>query len=206
MQNHPHLYGLVNNGAYGQAGAVEDLSRTALREQFETNVFGTHELTQKLMPLFRKQNRGRIVQISSVLGVVALPMRGAYNASKFALEGLTDTQRLELKDTAITLSLIEPGAIETRFRANGLHYFEKHIDEANSVYKQHYKSLRQRLTRKENAKFTEQPERVSRDILHALTAPKPKIRYRITIPTIIASKLKRLLSDRMMDRITGNKG
>jgi len=98
MQNHPHLYGLVNNGAYGQAGAVEDLSRTALREQFETNVFGTHELTQKLMPLFRKQNRGRIVQISSVLGVVALPMRGAYNASKFALEGLTDTQRLELKN------------------------------------------------------------------------------------------------------------
>jgi len=79
-KNHPNLYGLVNNGAYGQAGAVEDLSRSALRAQFETNVFGTHELTQKLIPLFRKNNQGRIVQISSVLGVIALPMRGAYNS------------------------------------------------------------------------------------------------------------------------------
>lgn len=206
QQNHPALYALVNNGAYGQAGAVEDLSRAALREQFETNVFGTHELTQKLMPTFRKQNRGRVIQISSVLGVIALPMRGAYNASKFALEGLTDTQRLELRGTNIKFSLVEPGAIETRFRANGIHYFEKHIDEQNSAFKEQYQQLRKRLNRKENVRFTEQPERVSRDILHALTARNPKIRYRITIPTIIGAKLKRLLSDRMMDRISGNNG
>jgi len=205
-QNHPKLYGLVNNGAYGQAGAVEDLSREALRAQFETNVFGTHELTQKLMPLFRAQNQGRIIQISSVLGIIALPMRGAYNASKFALEGLTDTQRLELWGTNIKFSLIEPGAIETRFRANGVFHFEKHIDEHNSVFRGQYHHLRKRLNRKENARFTEQPQRVSRDILHALTAKHPKIRYRITIPTIIGAKLKRLLSDRMMDRISGNKG
>lgn len=206
QQTHPRLYALVNNGAYGQAGAVEDLSREALREQFETNLFGTHELTQKLMPIFRQHNEGRIIQISSVLGVIALPMRGAYNASKFALEGLTDTQRLELQNTNIKFSLIEPGAIETRFRANGVHYFEKHIDEKNSVFKNQYQHLRRRLNRKENARFTEQPERVSQDILHALTAAKPKIRYRITIPTIIGAKLKRLLSDRMMDRISGNSG
>lgn len=205
-QNHRNLYGLVNNGAYGQAGAVEDLSRSALREQFETNLFGTHELTQKLMPLFRKQNLGRIVQISSVLGVIALPMRGAYNASKFALEGITDTQRLELQGTNIKMSLVEPGAIETRFRANSLRYFEKHIDADGSHFKQQYQSLRNRLNRQENARFTLQVERVSRDIYHALTATHPKVRYRITIPTIIGAKLKRLLSDRMMDKITGNNG
>jgi len=203
---HPKLYGLVNNGAYGQAGAVEDLSRDALREQFETNLFGTHELTQKLIPLFRKNNIGRIVQVSSVLGVIALPMRGAYNASKFALEGLTDTQRLELIDTNIKIILIEPGAIETKFRENCLHYFNKNIDEENSLYKNQYRAMKERLNRKEGAKFTAPAERVSKDIYHALSSPKPKIRYRITTPTVIGAKLKRLLSDRMMDKISANKG
>ncbi len=205
-ENHPDLYGLVNNGAYGQAGAVEDLSRQALRDQFETNVFGTHQLTQKLIPLFRKNNIGRIVQISSVLGVIALPMRGAYNASKFALEGLTDTQRLELIDTNIKISLIEPGAIETKFRDNCLHYFNKNIDSENSLYKKQYVTMQERLNRKGPSKFTAPASRVSKDILHALTSAKPKIRYRITTPTVIGAKLKRLLSDRMMDKISANKG
>lgn len=205
-QNHPNLYGLVNNGAYGQAGAVEDLTRQTLRNQFETNVFGTHELTQKILPIFRKNNEGRIVQISSVLGVIALPMRGAYNASKFALEGLSDTQRLELHNTNIKISLIEPGAITTKFRENCVHYFEKNIDEENSLYKTQYQQMKTRLERKEKSKFEEPASRVSTDILHALSSKKPKIRYRITIPTIIGAKLKRLLSDRMMDKISANKG
>ena len=205
-EHHSDLYGLVNNGAYGQAGAVEDLSRDALRKQFETNVFGTHELTQKIIPLFRNNGRGRIVQISSVLGVIALPMRGAYNASKFALEGLTDTQRLELIDTNIQISLIEPGAIETKFRENCLHYFMKHIDSENSLYKKQYSMMQERLNRKGPNKFTAPTERVSKDILHALTSNKPKIRYRITTPTVIGAKLKRILTDRMMDKISANKG
>jgi len=205
-KHHPNLYGLVNNGAYGQAGAVEDLSRQALREQFETNVFGTHELTQKIIPIFRNNNVGRIVQISSVLGVIALPMRGAYNASKFALEGLTDTQRLELIDTNIKISLIEPGAIETKFRENCLIYFNKHIDGEKSLYKDQYLTMKERLNRKGPSKFTAPVERVSKDILHALTANKPKIRYRITTPTVIGTKLKRILTDRMMDKISSNKG
>ena len=205
-EHHSDLYGLVNNGAYGQAGAVEDLSRQALRDQFETNLFGTHELTQKLMPIFRKNNIGRIVQISSVLGVIALPMRGAYNASKFALEGLTDTQRLELIDTNIKISLIEPGAIETKFRDNCLHYFNKNIDADNSLYKSQYQSMEERLNRKGPSKFTAPASRVSKDILHALSSSKPKIRYRITTPTVIGAKLKRLLPDRIMDKISANKG
>jgi len=205
-QHHPGLYGLVNNGAYGQAGAVEDLSRQALREQFETNVFGTHELTQKIIPLFRNNGCGRIIQISSVLGVIALPMRGAYNASKFALEGLTDTQRLELVDTNIKISLIEPGAIDTKFRENCLHYFKKHIDGENSLYKKQYLTMQERLNRKGPSKFTAPAERVSKDILHALTSDKPKIRYRITTPTVVGAKLKRILTDRMMDKISAGKG
>ena len=205
-QKHPKLYGLVNNGAYGQAGAVEDLSRQALRDQFETNVFGTHDLTQKIIPLFRDNNQGRIVQISSVLGFIALPMRDAYNASKFALEGLTDTQRLELIDTNIKISQIEPGAIETKFRDNCLHYFMKNIDGENSLYKKQYLAMQERLNRKGPDKFTAPASRVSKDILHALTSNRPKIRYRITTPTIIGAKLKRLLTDRMMDKISSSKG
>ena len=205
-QNHPDLYGLVNNGAYGQGGAVEDLSRQALREQFETNVFGTHELTQKIVPLFHKNNIGRIVQISSVLGFIALPMRGAYNASKFALEGLTDTQRLELSETNIKVSLIQPGPIETKFRSNSLRYFLKHVDPESSRYKKQYLAMEKRLNSKSPAKFTEPAQRVSEDILHALISDKPKIRYRITTPTIVGAKLKRFLTDRMMDKISTKKG
>ena len=205
-QNHPDLYGLVNNGAYGQGGAVEDLSRQALREQFETNVFGTHELTQKIVPLFHKNNIGRIVQISSVLGFIALPMRGAYNASKFALEGLTDTQRLELSETNIKVSLIQPGPIETKFRANSLKYFLKHVDPESSRYKEQYLAMEKRLNSKSPAKFTEPAQRVSEDILHALISDKPKIRYRITTPTIVGAKLKRFLTDRMMDKVSTKKG
>ena len=112
------LYALFNNGAYGQAGAVEDLTRDMLREQFETNLFGTHELTNLLIPVMRRQGEGRIIQNSSVLGFVSLKYRGAYNASKYALEGLTDTLRMELKGSGIYISLIEPGPIETSFRKN----------------------------------------------------------------------------------------
>ena len=119
------IYALFNNGAYGQPGAVEDLSRDVLRAQFETNLFGTAELTNRIIPVMRKQGFGRIIMNSSVLGLVALPYRGAYSASKFALEGLTDTLRLELAGSGISVSLIEPGPITSRFRANSLEVFRR---------------------------------------------------------------------------------
>ena len=105
------LTALFNNGAYGQPGAVEDLSRAVLREQLETNLLGTHELTTRVLPMMRAQGHGRIVQNSSVLGLAALPYRGAYVCSKFALEGLTDTLRQELTGSGIHISLIQPGPI-----------------------------------------------------------------------------------------------
>lgn len=199
-ENASDIYGLVNNGAYGQPGAVEDLTRDALIEQFQTNVFGTHSLTQKLIPLFRKNNSGRIIQISSVLGFVGLPMRGAYNSSKFALEGLSDTMRVELRDTNIKVSIIEPGPIESKFRPNAYKAFAKHIDAENSVYAHLYAKVHDRLHRKENAQFTLPPSAVAKCVLHALESKRPKIRYWVTVPTIVMGVLKRILPERLMDK------
>jgi len=136
---------LFNNGAFGQPGAVEDLTRDVLRFQFETNLFGTHELTNLIIPLMRKQGHGRIIYNSSVLGFVAMTYRGAYNASKFALEGLADTLRLELYDTNIHISLIEPGPIRSDFRKNAFALYKKNIDPTHSYHKETYKTMEDRL-------------------------------------------------------------
>jgi len=199
-ENASNIYGLVNNGAYGQPGAVEDLTRDALVEQYQTNVFGTHSLTQKLIPLFRENDAGRIIQISSVLGFIGLPMRGAYNSSKFALEGLSDTMRVELRDTNIKVIIIEPGPIESKFRPNAYKAFAKHIDEKNSVYSHLYAKVYDRLHSKKNAQFTLPPSAVAKCVLHALESKRPKIRYWVTIPTIVMGVLKRILPERLMDK------
>ncbi len=193
---------LFNNGAYGQPGAVEDLPTDALRQQFEVNLFGWHSLTRRVVALMRQQNNGVIVQNSSVLGLVTLPYRGAYNASKFALEGLTDTLRQELSDTNINVCLIEPGPITSKFRDNALVAFEKYIDIDSSAHKQHYEKQRQRLSAtKGQQPFTLGPEAVYVKLKHAITAKRPKPRYYVTFPTYLFGYLKRIVSTRMMDRI-----
>ncbi|EDN66663.1 conserved hypothetical protein [Beggiatoa sp. PS] len=196
------LYGLFNNGAYGQSGAVEDLSREALRQQFETNFFGTHELTCQVLPVMRQQGEGRIIQNSSILGMVVLPYRGAYNASKFALEGLSNTLRLELAGTGIYVSLIEPGPITSQFRANGYMMFKKYIDAQNSIHQKAYLKMEQRLT-KEGAvvSFTLPPEAVLKKVIHALESKHPQSHYYVTFPTYLLTTLKWLLPDRIMDRL-----
>lgn len=193
------LYGLINNGAYGQPGAVEDLSRQALVEQFQTNVFGTQELTNQVIAVMRRSNRGRIIQISSILGLVCLPYRGAYNASKYALEALTDTMRLELKKTGIKISLIEPGPIESEFRINALKMFHKYIDITRSAHQEHYTQVLQRLEAIENVAFTLPAEAVLKKTVHALRSEKPKIRYKVTVPATGLSILKRVFPDRWFD-------
>lgn len=196
------LYGLFNNGAYGQPGAVEDLRRDVLRAQFETNLFGTVELTNAVIPIMRRQGYGRIVQNSSVLGLVALPYRGAYNATKFALEGLSDTLRLELRGTGIEVCLIEPGPILSRFRDNALRMFAAHIDIDASVHRDRYRSLEARL-RKEGAAapFTLGPEAVLKKAIHALESPRPRVRYYVTVPTHLFGHLRRLLPHRWLDHV-----
>lgn len=193
---------LFNNGAYGQPGAIEDLPTDALRAQFEANFFGWHELTRQIIPLMRKNNRGRIIQNSSVLGLVCMKYRGAYNASKFAIEGLTDTLRLELRDSPIKVSLIEPGPIVSQFRANALAAFLANIDINNSVHQQDYQLQQNRLGKKEvSNKFTLGPEAVTKALLHAIESDKPKIRYYVTFPTYLFAFLKRLLPFKILDNI-----
>lgn len=196
------LDALFNNGAWGLPGAVEDLSRDALRAQFETNLFGWVELTNRLIPVMRQQGHGRIVQCSSVLGFAAFPYRGAYNASKFALEGLTDTLRMELRDTGIHLSLIEPGPIATAFRRNAHQAFVRWIDVEQSAHRSQYQNQLARLQKPgPAAPFTLPPEAVVAKLVHALESRRPRLRYRVTVPTIAFAWLKRLLPERWMDAL-----
>jgi len=196
------LDALFNNGAYGLAGAVEDLTREAIRDQFETNVFGWLELTNIILPLMRQQGHGRIIQNSSVLGFVTLPYRGAYSASKFALEGLSDTLRLELSDTDIHVSLIEPGPIESQFRQNAERAFQRYINPEDSAHETKYQAMQQRLQKQGHAtRFTLPAEAVLDKVIHALEHPKPKARYYVTFPTYLFGYLKRFLSSRQIDRL-----
>jgi NAD(P)-dependent dehydrogenase (short-subunit alcohol dehydrogenase family) len=196
------LAALFNNGAYGQPGAVEDLSRDTLRAQFETNLFGWLDLTNRVIPHMRRQGAGRIVNNSSVLGLVALPFRGAYNASKFALEGLTDTLRLELRGSGIHVSLIEPGPIESRFRANAVRHLRARIDMEASPFAEQYRAALRRLEREGPvAPFTLPPDAVARKLVHALESPRPKPRYYVTTPTHLFAALRRILPTRALDAV-----
>lgn len=196
------LFALFNNGAYGQPGACEDLSRDAIREQFETNVFGWMELTNLIIPTMRAQGYGRIIQNSSILGFAAMSMRGAYNASKFAIEGFSDTMRLELAGTGIHVSLIEPGPIESEFRANAYQAFLRHINIDDSVHRGRYHKMVERFKTVGNVQpFTLPADAVLDRVLHVLESKRPKIRYPVTFPTYLFGWLKRIMTHRMLDRI-----
>lgn len=195
------IYGLFNNGGYGQPGALEDLSREVLRAQFETNLFGWHDLTCRLLPAMRAAGEGRIVQNSSVLGLVSLRFRGAYNASKHALEGLSDTLRMELARSGVYVSLIEPGPIRSQFRANARRLFESNVDRDASVFRGKYAALLRRLADEGDAPFTLPPEAVVARLVHALESARPRPRYYVTAPTWAFAGLRRVLSSRALDAV-----
>lgn len=197
---------LFNNGAYGQPGAVEDLSRDVLREQFETNVFGTQELTNLVLPMMRKNGHGRVVYNSSILGIVSMAYRGAYNSSKYAIEGLCDTLRLELYGSGIDVVLIEPGPVHSDFRKNALKKFQNNIDVKNSVHVEVYKKTLGRLQGTEDAPFTLGSDAVYDSLVKAITSKNPKNRYRVTFPTKLFWFLKRVLSSKMLDRALRSAG
>ena len=196
------LYALFNNGGYGQTGALEDLPTEALRKQFETNFFGWHHLTREILPSMRKQGYGRIIQNSSVLGFAARKYRGAYNASKYAVEGWSDTLRLELHGSDIKVSLIEPGPIDTSFRANALRMFSQWIDMDSSVHCEEYQAQHERLGKKSPAaRFVLPADAIVKPLLHALESEHPRHRYRVTTPTKVYAVLKRLLPTYWLDAI-----
>ena len=195
------LYALINNGAYGQAGALEDISREAMDKQFQTNVFGWHELTNLILPKMRKLDSGRMIYISSVLGFVAMPFRGPYIASKFAIEGLVATLRLELSNTNIKFSIIQPGPIESKFRQNAYKAFQENVDSSKSHYLDQYQLMIKRLKSGKNVKFTLPPEAVLKSALHALESSSPKNYYRVTFPTKLFAFLGNILPSKLMDNI-----
>ncbi|SDX59703.1 NADP-dependent 3-hydroxy acid dehydrogenase YdfG [Ruegeria halocynthiae] len=197
------LDALFNNGAHGLPGAVEDIPTDGLRQIFETNVFGWHELTRQVIPIMRAQGHGRIVQNSSVLGLVAFPWRGAYVATKYAIEGLTDTLRLELRDTDIKVILIEPGPVTSKIRVNSIPMFERFIDWESSALRQKYEdSLLKRLYESSGTDRFELPaSAVTAKLAHAVESRRPRPRYYVTTPTYIAGYLRRILPTRTIDRI-----
>ena len=196
---------LFNNGAYALPGAVEDIPVAGLRENFEANFFGWHELSCLALQVMRRQNAGRILINSSVLGFAALRFRGSYNATKFALEGWADTLRLELADTPIKIVLIEPGPIRTRIRINSQPHFNKWINWQDSALKKTYETqLIPRLNAPEDGpkdRFELPVSAVTQAVLHACHAPRPKIRYRITAATKQAALFKWALPARLWDRL-----
>ena len=188
-----------NNAGYGQAGALEDIRTDILKEQFETNVFGLHECTRQIIPIMRKQGYGKIIQHSSVLGLVSLFGRGAYNASKYAIEGLTDTLRLELNGTNIYVSLLNTGPITSDFRKNAMQKLQDNVDIEHSIFKEAYeKNL---ATKKSEVPFNEEAISVARVVHKIVVEKKPKPRYYITKATYLLGYLKRILSTTSLDKI-----
>lgn len=192
---------LVNNAAFALPGAVEDLPREGLRAIFETNLFGTHSLTRQIIPTMRARGRGRIVNISSVLGLVGIPWRGAYVASKFALEGLSDVLRIELSDTPIKVILIEPGPVTSQIRRNSIPHFERWINWQHSARRADYESgLLQRLYGDRGPdRYELPPSAVSDRLMHAIDHPRPRARYYVTRPTWYAAIGRRILPTPALD-------
>jgi NAD(P)-dependent dehydrogenase (short-subunit alcohol dehydrogenase family) len=197
------LDALFNNGAFACPGAVEDLPRGALREIFETNLFGTHDLTARVIPMMRAKGAGRIVNCSSVLGFVGLKWRGAYVATKHAMEGLTDVLRLEMAGTGIEVILIEPGPIGTKIRENAIPHFERWIDWKGSARAAEYAGLLDRLYKPalKKDRFELPCSAVTAKLVRALEDPRPAPRYFITTPTHAMNLARRMLPTRWLDGI-----
>ncbi len=194
---------LINNAGYGQVGALEDLSSSLLRRQFETNVFGLMELTRLAIPIMRHQGQGRIINISSILGFISMPFRGAYNASKYAVEGLSDTLRLELKTANIDVICIQPGPIESQFRENARNHSLKEIDTEHSAFKQHYEAMLEEYEKEKTANppFTKPATAVTQKLIHAIESEKPHAKYPVTLPAYGFMILKRFLPTKALDAI-----
>jgi NAD(P)-dependent dehydrogenase (short-subunit alcohol dehydrogenase family) len=196
------LDALFNNAAFGQVGAVEDITAPVLRRQLQVNLVGTHDLTRRLLPAMRRQGHGRIVQCSSVLGYVAAPYRGAYCASKYALEGLSDALRLELSGSGIAVSIIAPGPIRSRFLDNALANFRTTVDPATSVHRDGYARRIAAIEAGGATTFKLEPDAVAAKLVHAVESSRPRPRYYVTTPAYLAMAARRLLPTRLIDQLT----
>ncbi len=195
------LGALFNNGAYGQPGAVEDIRPEIMRAQFEANVFGWHDLTCRIIPAMRQQGKGRLVFCSSVLGFVSAPYRGAYCATKYAIEALADALRMELAASGIKVVLIEPGPIATRFLEHALDAYRRNVDLEGSPHRDIYRARIARLEEGGTQTFKLGPEAVALKLAHALESRNPKRRYYVTVPTYVAALFRRVLPAAALDAV-----
>ena len=196
---------LVNNAGVAQYGAVEDLTRTALERQFSVNTIGMQDLTNRLIPHFREKGKGRIVNISSVFGRVTAPMVGAYCASKYAMEALSDAMRVELRSEGIAVSLIEPGPILSEFRNKSADHSKSQIDMEKGRYGDRYRRRMERAKKPQRKDFfTKPPEAVGVKVAHALESKRPHSRYCVTIPAYAGAFLRRFAPDLLLDRLLVN--
>lgn len=202
-ENNGHLGAVVNNAGFGMPGAIQDLTRDAMRHQFEVNLFGLQELTNRLIPVFREQGYGRIVNVSSVVGRIALPFMGIYSASKFALEAVSDVQRVELSPDHISVSIVEPGPIQTRFSTNCAGEGEVALDTEQSRFGPSYRKYfdKRRNGGMSEDRFRLPPEAVAEKILHAVESRNPKIRYCVTLPAHLGSLAARFVPAGLIDRV-----
>jgi short-subunit dehydrogenase len=200
------LDAVFNNAGYGQGGAIDDLTRDIMRAQFETNVFGPMELITQILPVMRNQGHGRIIQNTSILGIITMPYYGAYNASKFALEAFSSTLRQELRGTDIYVSIIAPGPIKSRFRDTAYQNFKQTIIQHASSHQNLYKKLENFFAPNSTAqrRFTLPPDAVVKKLLAALESRKPKAHYYVTFPAHLMAFLKRILPDRALDWIVSS--
>ena len=198
---------VVNNAGFGLPGAIEDLTRQSMIEQFEVNFFGLFDLTNRLIPYLIKKEHARIVNISSVVGRVAIPFMGIYSASKFALEAATDAQRIELGNTSVRVSLIQPGPIKSKFSAHCLNEIDPLRSDLNSRFNMEYRKYYQNRYSKKiiEEKFRLPPDAVASKVLHALESRYPKIRYKVTLPAYIMDFCFRFLPASYIDGFFKNK-
>lgn len=197
------LDAIFNNAAFGQPGAIEDLTPAILREQLEVNLIGTHDLTRRIIPAMRRNRSGRIVQCSSVLGLISAPYRGAYCASKFALEALSDAMRQELHGSGIHVAIIEPGPIRSRFVETALERLKTKIDIEGSPHRGKYLDRVAMMNAGGKQTFKLEPEAVSKCLVRALEAARPRRRYYVTVPTYLAAAGRRVLPPGIMELLTG---
>ncbi|WP_415405797.1 SDR family NAD(P)-dependent oxidoreductase [Sulfurovum sp. CS9] len=188
-----------NNAGFGQTGAMEDISTEVLKEQFETNVFGLHECTRQIIPVMREQGHGKIIQHSSVLGIVSLFGKGAYNASKYAVEGLTDTLRLELEGTDIYPVLLNTGPVTSDFRKNAVQKLKENVDIEHSLFKEQYLESMEGIAKK--VPFKEEAISVAQIVHTIILKERPKPRYYITKATYLLGYIKRVVSTSLLDKI-----
>jgi len=195
------LTALFNNGGYGQPGALEDIRPDVLRAQFEANVFGWHDLTTRIIPAMRARSEGRIVFCSSVLGLIAAPYRGAYSASKFAVEALADTLRMELQGSGIHVVLIEPGPIATRFVERAIEAYRRNVDLEASIHRDIYRVRIARMEAGGQKTYKLGPEAAVNKLVHALEGARPKFRYYVTLPAYAVALLRRILPAGALDAV-----